>query len=274
LNNGYFNGAIFMKHSLIKQVQVNIPYRMFREGYLEKFLKFGLNPEIGFDAGTLDSMSISDAETVAEQLHRAGHTITLHGPFMDLSPGSPDPEIQNVTRKRFDQLAALASVFKPKTVVCHTGYDRKRYWPIKELWMEKSLELWNPLAKSLKGKGTRLMLENVYEKEPSEILPLIENLQDHGVGFCLDIGHQAVFGSVSLNQWVQTMSFHLQQLHLHDNDGKQDDHFALGAGTINIENLLSQLHSMRVQPLAVTLEPHKEDDLAPSLEYLQTIWPW
>ncbi len=119
-----------------------------------------------------------------------------------------------------------------------------------------------------------MMLENVYEKDPSEILPLIENLKIHGVGFCLDIGHQAVFGSVSLNQWVQTMSFHLQQLHLHDNDGQQDDHCALGAGIIDIESLLNQLHSLKVQPLAVTLEPHREEDLEPSLEYLATIWPW
>jgi len=263
-----------MEHALVKQVQVNIPYRMFKEGYLDKFLKYGLNPEIGFDANALDSMIFSDAESIAKQFHQAGRTITLHGPFMDLSPGSPDPDIQRISRKRFDQLSALVPVFKPKCVVCHTGYDQKRYWPMVDVWMEKSLEIWDPLAESLKREGTRLMLENVYEKNPSEILPLIEKLNAHGVGFCLDIGHQAVFGSVSLSHWVEAMAPHLQQLHLHDNDGKQDDHYALGSGAINIQKLLKQLHFLKIHPLAVTLEPHREEDLEPSLEYLAPLWPW
>ncbi len=263
-----------MRNTLKDKVQVNIPYRMLKEGYLDKFLEHGLNPEIGLDGEALDSMKISHAENLARQFHQEGRTITLHGPFTDLSAGSMDPEIQQVTRKRYDQLASLVPVFKPKCVVCHAGYDRKRYWPMVDVWLEKSLEIWNPLAESLKREGTRLMLENVYEKTPSEILPLIEKLKAHDVGFCLDVGHQAAFGSLSLTQWVQTMSSRIQQLHLHNNDGKQDDHRALCSGIINIQELLKQLHSLKIHPIAVTLEPHREEDLEPSLEYLATIWPW
>ena len=262
------------KNSLADYVQVNIPYRMLKEGYLDKFIEYGLNPEIGFDAGALDTVSISEANAIAEQFHQAGRTITIHGPFMDLSPGSPDSNIQTISRQRFDQLASLVPVFKPRTVVCHTGYDHKRYWAIKEQWMENSLQTWEPLAATFKREGTRLMLENVYEKTPLEILPLIENLKSHGVGFCLDIGHQAVFGSVPLSQWVQSMSRHLQQLHLHDNNGEQDDHWGLGLGNINIQRLFNELDSLGIHPLAVTLEPHKEEDLKISLEYLAPIWPW
>ena len=259
---------------LVKQLQVNIPYRMLKEGYLDKFLEFGLNPEVGFDAEALDHVTVSEAEAIAKQFHRAGRTITLHGPFTDLSPGSPDRDIREVSRKRFEQLASLVPVFKPRTVVCHTGYDRKRYLPMREQWIENSLETWDSLAATFKREGARLMLENVYEKSPSEILPLIESLKSHNVGFCLDIGHQSAFGSVPLRQWVQSMSRHLQQLHLHDNDGQWDDHWGLGLGNINIEQLFSDLDSLKIRPLAVTLEPHREEDLSPSLEYLAPIWPW
>lgn len=263
-----------MESHLVKQLQVNIPYRMLKEGYLNKFLEYGLNPEIGFDAGALDSISISEANAIAEQFHRAERTITLHGPFMDLAPGSPDPGIREISKKRFDQLTSLLPVFKPRTVVCHTGYDHKRYWAMGEEWIENSLGTWDPLAAALKRKGTRLMLENVYEKTPSEILPLLLHLKPHGVGFCLDIGHQAVFGSAPLHQWVTAMSSHLQQLHLHDNNGIQDDHWAPGQGNIDIQQLFKDLVSLRIRPIAVTLEPHREEDLKPSLEYLEPIWPW
>ena len=66
--------------------------------------------------------------------------------------------------------------------------------------MENRLQMWAPLAAAFKREGACLMLENVYEKTPLEILPLIENLKPHGVGFCLDIGHQAVFSAVPLSQ--------------------------------------------------------------------------
>jgi len=263
-----------MKNPLTGHVQVNIPYRMLKEGYLDKFLEYGLNPEIGFDAVALDTVSVSEAEEIAAQFQNAGRTITLHGPFMDLSPGSPDLDIREVSRKRFDQLASLVPVFKPKTVVCHTGYDHKRYWAMREQWIENSLQTWEPLAAAFKREGACLMLENVYEKTPLEILPLIQNLKPHGVGFCLDIGHQAVFSTVSLSQWVKSMSMHLQQLHLHDNNGEQDDHWALGLGNIDIQRLFKDLDSLGIHPLAVTLEPHREEDLGPSLEYLVPIWPW
>ena len=261
-------------HKITKNVQINIPYRMLKEGYLNKFLDYGLNPEIGFDANALDTVTISEANAIAEQFHGAGRTITLHGPFMDLSPGSPDPKIRKISRERFDQLASLVPVFKPKTVVCHTGYDRKRYWPMSARWIENSLKIWKPLAATFKRLGTRLMLENVYEKTPLEILPLIENMKPHNVGFCLDIGHQAAFSIVSLSQWVQSMSGYLQQLHLHDNNGEQDDHWALGQGNIDIQRLFKDLDSRGIHPLAITLEPHREKDLKPSLEYLEPIWPW
>lgn len=263
-----------MKTDLTNQLQINIPYRMLREGYLDKFLKYRLNPEIGFDAGALDTVSVLEAKAIAEQLHQAGLSITLHGPFLDLSPGSPDTEIRGVTEKRYDQLVSLVPVFKPRTVVCHTGYDHRRYWPISDQWIESSLEIWRPLAHEMRRNKTRLMLENVYERNPSEILPLIENLSSCGVGFCLDIGHQAVFGSVPLSQWLQSMSFCLCQLHLHDNTGERDDHLALGRGNIDIHLLFKELVSLKVRPTVVTLEPHREEDLKPSLDYLVPIRPW
>ena len=263
-----------MKTDLTDQVQINIPYRMLKNGYLDKFLKYRLNPEIGFDAEALDRISVPEAKAIAEQFHRTNLSITLHGPFMDLTPGSPDPEIRRVSRKRYDQLATLVPLFKPKTVVCHTGYDHKRYGSMKEQWIGKSLETWGPLAARMQHEGTRLMLENVYERNPLEMLPLFENLASHGVGFCLDMGHQAVFGSVSLDRWLQSLSPYLQQLHLHDNMGTHDDHWALGQGNIQFHHLFETLVSLGIHPLAVTLEPHREEDLKPSLECLAPIWPW
>jgi sugar phosphate isomerase/epimerase len=240
---------------LIKEIQVNIPFTMLHESYLERFIKFKLNPEIGFDAIALDRYPLSDFINIADQLHECGLTITLHAPFVDLCPGSPDPKIWAITRSRFEQVLRLIPAFRPKTLVCHTGYDEKRYGYIRSIWVEKSLE-------------------NVYEYEPDDIRFLFENLHDQKIGFCLDTGHQAAFSGVSLETWIEYLGPYIAQLHLHDNLGKQDEHQALGQGLIDFQALFKKLITIRKKPPIITLEPHREEHLWPSLEYLEKIWPW
>ena len=62
-------------------------------------------------------------------------------------------------------------------------------------------------------------------------------------------------------------------MHLHDNDGKADSHLALGTGKVPVTEVLDYLAGAGRRPL-VTLEPHQEGSLEPSLEYLAGIWPW
>ena len=259
---------------LIKAIQVNIPFTMLHESYLERFIKFKLNPEIGFDAIALDRYSLSDFVNSADQLHESGLTITLHAPFVDLCPGSPDPKIWAITRNRFEQVLRLIPVFRPKTLVCHVGYDEKRYGYIRSIWVEKSLEMWSWMAKRVKDEGSLLVLENVYEYGPDDIRFLFENLQDKRVGFCLDTGHQAAFSGVPLETWIESLGPYIAQLHLHDNLGKQDEHQALGQGLIDFQMLFKKLITIRKKPPIITLEPHREEHLWPSLEYLEKIWPW
>jgi len=263
-----------MTSSLTEKVQINIPFTMLKEGYLDRFIQQRLNPEIGFDATALDRFSVSDFSVIADRFHKAGLTITLHAPFVDLSPGSTDPHIRMVTRRRFKQILELVTIFRPKTVVCHAGYDDKRYWYFKDFWVKNSVEMWSWLGQGLRAEGSLLMLENVYEHGPNDIRILFERLENQGIGFCLDTGHQAVFGHVSLETWVDSLGPYIGQLHLHDNSGEKDDHLAMGMGTVDFQALFKQLGAMRKDPPVITLEPHREEDFRPSIEFLEKIWPW
>jgi sugar phosphate isomerase/epimerase len=259
---------------IIKQVQVNIPFTMLYESYLETFIEYGLNPEIGLDAAALDRFSMADFSGIAEKIHKNSRSVTLHGPFIDLSAGSPDPAVRRVTRRRLEQLLDLVPLFKPLSVVCHAGYDAKRYGYFKETWSENSLELWSWMADRVAEHGARLMLENVYEDGPEDIQFLFENLKNQKVGFCLDTGHSSAFGQADLEAWLKTLGPYLGQLHLHDNLGNDDEHLAMGSGVIDFSKLFKYLKkNINISPI-VTLEPHEEKDLWPSLEYLAQEWLW
>ena len=247
---------------------------MLWDKYLGEFIKRRLNPEIGIDAAALDRFSHRQFGQIARQLLDYGLEITIHGPFSDLSPGSTDPVIMAATRHRFEQLLDLIPLFKPRTVVCHAGYDWKRYDYFKSEWVRNSIDTWRWLGQEIKTAGSRLMLENVYEKGPEEIRTLFGNLEEQQVGFCLDTGHQAAFGRESLNTWLNTLADYLGQLHLHDNFGQKDEHLALGMGRIDFSNLFTQLKKLHKTPPVITIEPHEEASLEPSLAYLESIWPW
>jgi sugar phosphate isomerase/epimerase len=262
------------KRRIMDAVQIHVPFAMLFESHLELFLQNRINPEIALSADALERFSLTDFRNVAAQLHEHGLSVTLHAPFMDLSPGSPDPAVRALTRHRFEQMLELVPIFKPKTVVCHAGYDRKRYWPMRDAWIENSLEVWSWFGAGILNAGGRLMLENVYEHSPEDIRMLFEKLENQSVGFCLDTGHQAVFSTTSLEVWIESLHPYLGQLHLHDNQGSQDDHLALGQGKIDFQPIFNHLKNRRNEPPVITLEPHRESDLWLSIEYLESIRPW
>ena len=259
---------------ILDKVQVNIPFSMLWERYVDRFLQIGLHPEIGIDAAAMDRFSREDFTDMARRFRQRGATVTLHGPFFDMCPGSLDPRVRSVALKRFQQLLDLVPLFKPKTVVLHAGYDWKRYGYVRKAWLENSLQTWRPIAQQLQELGSRLMLENVYENGPEEVQPLFEQLSDCGVGLCLDTGHATAFGKSSVGEWIDALAAYLGQLHLHDNHGFRDQHLALGKGSIDFTSLFEQLAAIFPTPPVITLEPHQEDDLLPSLSYLEQIWPW
>jgi sugar phosphate isomerase/epimerase len=257
-----------------KKIHVNIPFEMLIETYLNAFLENNLNPEIGFDGNALDKYSIDDYKMIAHKLQEKGLSITLHAPFWDLSPGSPDHKIWRVTKHRFNQMTGLLKIFKPKSLVCHLGYDRRRHSSFKDKWIKNSIKIWAWLEEKTMKEGVVLSLENVYEEGPDECLEIVEKLKYPDSGLCLDVGHLTAFGNGNLQLWLEGIGGYVSQLHLHDNNALWDDHMTIGQGKIDFKILFDYMKNLKENPPIVTIEPHMEEDVIPSLKYIEKIWPW
>jgi sugar phosphate isomerase/epimerase len=252
---------------IIRKVQICIPFRLLKGKYLPLVLERRINPEIGIDGQALDRHSKTDFSDIASLLRGNGLSITLHGPFYDLAPGGMDKLILKATRERLAQAFDLIPVFEPMSMVCHTGYDSKRYHEDQDAWLETALETWSPLVKAVQGSKTTLMFENVYERTPGMLLRLIKGLNTEKVGFCFDAGHMNAFSETNLQGWLRDLRPFLKELHLHDNDGARDDHLAIGAGKIDFEALFRYVDENGLKPI-ITLEAHKEKWIWQSLEAL------
>jgi sugar phosphate isomerase/epimerase len=259
--------------ALAAQVQINVPFGLLWERYLPLFLEQRLNPEIGLDGPSLDRFSRQEFSQVAAKLHRAGLSITLHAPFQDLLPGALDRHILGATRARLHEAFALVEIFQPRSIVCHLGFEARHYTGMEDRWLENSLATWEPLAAHAARFACLVTLENVYETETTLIRRLFSRWQEANIRLCLDVGHLQAFGGGDFTTWLTEVGDLVGQLHLHDNHGQHDEHLALGQGTIPLPEVLAYFARRGVPPL-VTLEPHQENSVTPSLQYLATIWPW
>lgn len=249
---------------LLKKVQVNVPFIELKNDYLPLFMEYGMNPEIGIDAAALDSVSDKEFRSIAEILKINDRKITLHGPFMDLVPGGLDNMLLKATRKRLERFFEILPVFDPVNVVCHTGYDPCYYRKHWKEWLTNSVATWKSHVNRAERFGFNLLLENVYETGPEVHCALFNAIPSDAFGFCLDVGHQHVFGKSPLKEWVETLGEKIMELHLHDNNGEEDTHLAVGKGNADFAGLFQIINEKGLSP-TITLEPHKEETLWQSL---------
>lgn len=248
----------------MNSIHVNVPYPMLLER-LDFVIEKAIHPEIYLSGNDLDRCLKKDLEGIARNLAEKGLEVTLHGPFMDLSPGGVDAKIKAVTLERLSRTIEAAQVLRPKVIVFHPGYDKWRFDGDVRLWLESSLDTWRPLVEKAEAAGLTLALENVFEETPESLHALLKKIDSPALGFCFDTGHHHVFSKVSLRTWAESLGPYLKEVHLHDNRGEKDEHLPPGEGTFDFQGFFTILRQLQLDPI-YTIEPHEEPHLWRSLE--------
>jgi sugar phosphate isomerase/epimerase len=251
----------------MEPIHVHIPYSSIQD-YLELIRKRRYPLEIYFAAAVLAQIERSDLDGLVESLDWRPF-LTIHAPFMDLNPGAVDPMVRSATQLRFTQVLNVAAVLKPRAVVFHAAYDRWRYAGRRDVWLENSMDTWlRVMDLACKVEGMRVAVENVFDEDPEALRSLIERVGNPSFGFCFDTGHYNLFSTVPLEEWFAQLGKHLVEVHLHDNHGAEDSHWALGKGTVDFDRFFHLLRQHGVKPI-YTIEAHDPADIEPSLETIR-----
>lgn len=253
----------------MEPLHVHIPYPQLKD-YLELLRKRRYDLEIYLSAAVLDQIEKTDLESMIERLDW-GPRLSLHAPFMDLNPGAVDPMVRSVTQVRFRQLLNVAAILKPRAAVFHAAYDRWRYSGRKDVWLDYSIDTWRKVMDTAaKTTGLRVAVENVFDEDPEALQMLIEKIDSPDFGFCFDTGHFNLFSKVPMEQWFKALGRHLVEVHLHDNDGTADSHWAVGRGTFDFEKFFMLMNEFAPVPV-FTVEAHDRDDVEASLDRVRTL---
>jgi sugar phosphate isomerase/epimerase len=240
-------------------IHISIPYDILIQRQNE-IIGMGINPEISVSSEMLDHCDETDIRRLSEALKKNGLSCSIHAPFMDLAPGAVDEKIRRVTEERFNQVLHLATLLRPGVIVFHPEYDAWRHQEVFDLWLSGSLQMWLPIVKTAEALGTVIALENVFDRGPEILKMLIEKINSPSCGFCFDTGHSLIFGKEKWQTWMDVLSSHLIEVHLHDNAGKSDEHLPPGDGNFDFSEFFRYVCQLPHIPL-YTLEVHQEENV-------------
>jgi sugar phosphate isomerase/epimerase len=166
---------------------------------------------------------------------------SAHTPLSDVNIGSLNPRMRQAALNEVLRSIEAAGRLGITPFTIHPGF----LTPLGQLNKEGA---WNATRASLleaekaaKDAGVTLALENMPNMpismltNPDDLMCMIEGTE---VRVCLDIGHAHTTNNVKdyLPYWRR-----FANIHIHDNDGRHDQHMAIGDGTIDFPPILHRL---------------------------------
>lgn len=195
--------------------------------------------------------------------------IALHGPFMDMAPGSPDARIRQICIDRYQHAIRIAEELGVEVVVFHANFiaaiQSESY---RRSWQDRNVDFWSMMAEYAQAHRVMLAIENMWEFDPDIIGDVLERVNHAHIRACLDVGHAHLFSRVPFERWLRTLEPYLVHLHLNNNDGWLDVHQGLDDGVLIYETILPMVRALSASP-TLTLEMDRVEDMRASLRFLK-----
>lgn len=193
---------------------------------------------------------------------------SLHGPFLDLKPTSPDEDIRRVSQAKYRRALEIAKELKMDYIIFHSQINPWLKEPrIRDLNNRQAREFWQAISKEFKDFHGKILIENIFEDQPLFLRELIETIDLANIRVCLDIGHAKLKGNQPLEAWLRELGPYIEYIHLHWNRGHYDEHML--PGDEDIEYIKDLLYKHKVNPI-IALE-YSVEELPEEIKRVNTI---
>lgn len=253
------------------EIKSRLHIASFSENYISAIKKYGtgleinhtciseaLNPDKENRRSLMTQIENDISDSCASQL-------ILHGPFTEIIPAGIDSLIRNAGAQRLNQAYEIVKAFDIKKMVVHNGWIPFMYF--KSWQAEKGAQFWEAFMAD-KPDDFNISIENVLEDEPYMMADMMSRIYDERIGLCLDIGHAnaKTDKKYSVEKWIEVLGKHITHLHLHNNNGFDDQHRAFGEGTLNMVSIFKAIDEFCPPTATFTIESH---DCLSCLEWLE-----
>lgn len=200
-------------------------------------------------------------EALAEQGLRMR---SIHAPFgTELNVLDRDPGLRlHALEAHLHMLPAVAAL-GAHVFVMHPGREFKSGRPYSEL-IDSGVDAVSQVTVRAAELGVEVALENVLPAHAlgshESIVEVVDRADHPSLGICLDTGHANVVSTVE--DALQHFGSRINHVHLHDNNGRSDEHLCPGLGSIDWPPVLEGLKRVGFEgPL--TLECRPPPDIPP-----------
>ena len=211
-------------------------------------------------------------------LKKAGLKSTLHTTMYDVNLATLNPWLKDANINCYKKYVDLAEYLESEVIVVHGGLIFEEFVnsPLKDGFIsvaEKHLcESLSALADYGMKKGVKVALENSPPKKkgmrivynPETQIKILQKLNHPNLGALLDFAHAYLF-KLDLLDYLQQIKPYLFEIHAHNNNGEDDDHFGLPQGEIDYEPILKH-YGVNDVPFIMEIESYEQ--VMSTLEWL------
>ncbi|MHA1712417.1 MAG: sugar phosphate isomerase/epimerase family protein [Candidatus Freyarchaeota archaeon] len=266
----------------VEQVIIGAATLVNFEGTLEEILKFFSDSGFSIVEVKCEEPLFNPARVEGEALRRLAELadslslrLALHSSYIDINLASLCDYTYKASLKATRKCVELAGLLDACYLTVHCGTLSRDYPPglFSKAWV-RSKRAVSSLAKYASEEGVVLGLENKERASnrhllvsPEEFTSFLEGL-DSNVGVVYDVGHANTWGITEEGhlRFISSLKDYLVAFHVHDNDGKSDQHLAVGEGKIRFDVLLPFMRKIEVP---VILEVHSLRGLVESRKKLE-----
>lgn len=245
---------------------------------IEEFLNFASEVKVEVVEIKLDRMELlsflhspssSKKDKVKKLLDCHDFKYSVHAPYIGVNLASLNPSIRKASEKLIAKTVDFAHEINAELVVTHVGRLSKDY-PIEfvEKSMNNAITSLRRVKKRSEDFGLILTIENDHKAEDyvlagdvQQIAYLINKID---CKLTFDVGHANTFGN--LEEYARVFSEYIVNIHLHDNNGQEDNHLPLGRGNVNFEEIIKAIGVHVDSP--IVLECHSLKGIKESLNLL------
>ncbi|MDH7477477.1 MAG: sugar phosphate isomerase/epimerase family protein [Candidatus Bathyarchaeota archaeon] len=198
---------------------------------------------------------------------------SIHAPFADINIASPSKPMLKAMITRLEKSMAYASALNASIWVFHPGLKTgvSMFYPGMD-WLQ-NLKTTHLLLKKAEDYGIKIAIENVPEPYPflmksvEDFAKFYEEVNEE-IGLAFDVAHANLNGQIE--SFLTVFKDKIVHAHLHDNDGKGDQHLGIGYGTIDWEKVAKLFEKISYNKILIveSVEHVKE-----SMEKLRKLFP-
>lgn len=212
---------------------------------------------------------IDEDEKLIDTINSYDLKYTIHAPFIDINIASLNSAVSNTSVSEIKRSVDLANMIDSDIIVVHPGIIGFNGRGKEELIYKIAEDKLKDIGDYAKDNGVNACIENlpnIIDFMYVDLNLLEKTLEKLKLPMTLDIGHAHTAGFTPDEIYFDSV----KHIHVHDNNGRDDTHLALGEGTFDLNRFFDIFAKNKYDGIYM-LELNSIDSIEKSIEFMKNL---